>query len=150
MIMLLRKIFFALILTIASVSIARAELDSLVVADSHAMAEEATRIFTSHSSMESLVEKLKALKSASYPLEKCEWEASDKVQVIEISKIKTNKGSQRKFFVNQIYKCQNDNISASLTAIITLRQELSEEISKISLEGLDGIDLNVDDLVQNF
>lgn len=150
MIRLLRKIFFALILTIASVSIARAEVTPLIVTDSQALAEEATRIFTTHSSMETLVEKLKALKSTTYPLDKCEWEASDKVQVIEISKIEIDKGSQRKFFANQIYKCQNDKISASLSAIITLRQEVSEETSKITLEGLDGLDLNVDDLVHNF
>jgi len=150
MIRFLRKIFFALVLTIASVSIARAEVTPLIVADNQAMAEEAQRIFTTHSSMEVLVEKLKSLKSTTYPIDKCEWEASDKIQVIEISKIEVANGSQRKFFANRNYKCQNDKISASLSAIITLRQEVSEETTTLSLEGLDGLDLNVDDLVHNF
>ncbi len=154
MIRLFRKLFVVLILTIASVSIARAQQDTnsapLVVADNQSMAEEATRIFTTHSSMEALVTKLKALKSSTYPVDKCEWEATDKIQVIEISKIEVTNGSQRKFFANRLFSCQNQKVSASLSAIITLRQEVSEETTTLSLEGLDGLDLNVDDLVHNF
>lgn len=155
MIRLLRKFFVVLFLTIASVSIARAQdvvtaPAPLVVAESQTMAEEALRIFTTHSSMNVLVERLKALKSSSYPLEKCEWEATNKIQVIEISKIEVDNGSQRKFFANRQFSCQNQKISASLSAVITLRQEVSEETTKLSLEGLDGLDLNVDDLVHNF
>ncbi|MCO4793379.1 MAG: hypothetical protein KC493_06700 [Bacteriovoracaceae bacterium] len=147
---LLRNFFVILFLTIASVSMARATDTVVQVADSEAMATEALRIFTNHSSMDTLVEKLRSLKSTQYPIDKCEWVSTDKIQIIETSKIVVESGSQRKFFANRKFTCENQKISTSLSAIITLRQEFSEEQSKVSLEGLDGLDLNVDDLVHNF
>lgn len=147
---LIGSFLIILFLTIATASMADAGEPSVLITGDKSMGLAAYEIFTTHPSMEALVEKIKALKSSEYPLLECRWTALKDVRIIETSKIEFANVSQRKFLANQSFHCENTNISASVTAVITLRKEASDNESKLSLEGLEGIDLNVDDLVANF
>ncbi len=142
------KAFFIILFLIYGLEHIKAETTQgpSIVSKDEDSALKAAEIFKGHDAILKLKDHFLKLKSTLYQGKVCQFKKEGQLQLIETGHVNLEKGVIRKYFILQNYQCQHELVSGSLSAVLTIKKIIDNNLIEYTLMGVEGIDLNPDDL----